>query len=108
MSFDGHFAAVPAFDLESAPQEIREPIKRAMAGINRKLSSFSLKSPDTETLQKMVDAGEGEHCDRMFSAATRTAIGQIMEEANSTVRDMIKAYKATEQISAKDGEKYFS
>jgi hypothetical protein len=101
--------AAPAMDIDSAPPELREPLRRAMAQINRDLSAFKLKSPDTETLQKMVDAGAGEHRDRLFSSAVKEAMSQLFDDANDTVRGYIKAYKATKEIQDKDAaERFFS
>jgi hypothetical protein len=100
--------AAPAFDLDNAPKELREPLKRAMAEVNRKIKNFKLTAPGTETLQKMVDAGTGEQRDRLFSNAVQDSMDKLMDEANQTVRDMVNAYKTTNAAAKDDGEKYFS
>ena len=81
--------AEPGMDLTNAPKAIRDAVEACAAEISRELNAFKLKSPDTETLQKIVDAGAGEHRDRLFSVAAKKAIGEFLE----SIGDMIVAHK---------------
>lgn len=105
MKIAGNFHIAPAFDLKTAPPEIREAMRRVQAEVDQ----FKLKAPDDATLKQILDAGAGEHRDRLFNKAVEVAFNDFIDEINTTTRRYIEAYHANKRTEdAKGNEKYFS
>ena len=81
-----------------APAEMREALEACKKDVESQMGHFRLDCPDTETLKKILDAGPGEHQDRLFTLAVKKSVSVFFDR----VETIVEAHKA--QWSATRGQ----
>jgi hypothetical protein len=73
-----------------APADMRQSLEACAQEMNREIRHIRLDAPDTETLQKMLTAGPGEHQDRLFTSAVKKAVVAFLDRLE-TIKEAHKA-----------------